>query len=368
MHLCLGGLSALALLRTLRRQNGAPLDTTCGVPEPDPWPQKRWSPRLIPCLDLGRTEPPDAKIPVEVVMPRGARRPKASFLSVTVCEEGIPAGSFVRVKDEFTIPCPELLFLELASVMDRAALELVGYELCGTFARDPTMPRTGPVAHGVAPVTTVDNIAAYLGRCRGVRGLKAARRAIGQVRDNAWSAMEALMALVLVRDVVDYGFGLSGIRLNEREGHGQELAHRGVRSSRVPDISLEDLPVGFNYDGRGHLDLTKLKLDTDQPNLQGLRDALTEVRSKYVDDVRRNRELLARGRIVMPVVAEDLIEDGGFDTCVLEAVLAAERLVGTSGDIGARIRSCLTGDLAAGRQRLIWSLYPWNGGPSLDAY
>ena len=299
-------------------------------------------------------------------MPRGARRPKASFLSVTVCEEGIPAGSFVRVKDEFTIPCPELLFLELASVMDRAALELVGYELCGTFARDPTMPRTGPVAHGVAPVTTVDNIAAYLGRCRGVRGLKAARRAIGQVRDNAWSAMEALMALVLVRDVVDYGFGLSGIRLNEREGHGQELARRGVRPSRVPDISLEDLPVGFNYDGHSHLNLNSI--DVSSLGEDELRGALAEVRNKYVDDIRRNRELLAQGRIVLPIVAEDLVDRDGLDAVVLEAMLAAERLTGTSGENGVLVRTALGRGYAARRQQLIWSLYPWLGGTSLGAY
>ena len=366
MHLCLNRLSALALLRTLRRQGKSPLGVPCGVPEPDSWPQRRWSPRLIPYLELGLSEPPSAAEPVEIMVPSGKRRPKASFLSATVCEDGIPAGSFVRVSSEFTIPCPELLFLELASVMDRAALELVGYELCGTFSRDPAKPRTGPTTHGVPPVTSVDAIKAYLRQCRGVRGLKSARRAIEQVRDNAWSAMEALMALVLVRDVDDYGFGIPDIRLNEREGHGRELARRGVRPSRVPDISFDSIPAGFNYDGQGHLDLSGM--DTDAPDPEALIGALSEVRAKYVDDLRRNRELLARGRVVLPVVAEDLVEDGGFDTCVLEAVLAVERLVGTSGDVGARVRSCLGGKLAAGRQRLIWSLYPWNAGPSLGAY
>lgn len=53
MHLCLNRLSALTLLRTLRRQGESPLGVPCGVPEPDSWPQKRWSPRLIPHLELG---------------------------------------------------------------------------------------------------------------------------------------------------------------------------------------------------------------------------------------------------------------------------------------------------------------------------
>ena len=215
-------------------------------------------------------------------------------------------------------------------------------------------------------VSVSQKIKDYLSRCTGIRGLGAARRAIERVRDDAWSAMEAIVALLLVRPQNEGGYGIGELVLNERENAPGELKRRGVRGSRVPDIGLANLPVGFNYDGRGHLDLGSIPVETQ--SAAEIKVALAEVRGKYVDDLRRNRELLAGGRIVMPIVAEDLMEYGGLDTVVLEAVLAAERLTGRSGEEGARVRRALDKRLSAKRQQLIWSLYPWTGGQSLGDY
>lgn len=366
MHICLNKGSALALLRSLRAEEGSPDWTVCGVPDADPWPQKRWSRRIVPYLQLGRSEPPSRSNPIEVIVPEVSAEPRASFFSVRTCDGNLPPGSFLRVTSEYTIPCPELLFLELSEAMDRAALELVGYELCGSYARNAADPRTGGVTHGIEPVTSVRKIESYLDRCPGRRGLAAARAALRNVRDNAWSAMEAVVSLMLVREVEDLGYGISEVTLNEREDFARELRGRSSAAVRIPDISLNDLPIGFNYDGYGHLGLGSA--DVSSLGEIGLGAMLAAMREKYVDDIRRNRELLAHGRIVLPVVAEDLVERGGLDAVVLEAVLAAEHLVGSSGDVGARVRRALANDRPARRQQLIWSIYPWHAGPSLGAY
>lgn len=366
MHLCVNRLSALALLRWMR-STGEPLEyEPCGIPLPDPWPQLRWSTRIVPYQQLGRSERPSAQRPIDVAVPDAGSRSRARFFRMTVYGDRLPAGSFARVSSEFTIPCPELLFLELAAVMDPAAHELVGYELCGTFSRDPANPRTGGVVHGLSPLTSVRKIKDYLAKCSGIRGLTAARRAIERVRDDAWSAMEAIVALLLVRPQEEGGYGISELVLNERENAPHELRQQGVTESRVPDIGLINLPTGFNYDGYGHLDLSSISLEGQ--NAGEIKARLAEVREKYVDDLRRNRELLASGRIVMPIVAEDLMERGGLDTVVLEAVLAAERLTGRRSEEGARVRHALDKRLSANRQQLIWSLYPWTGGQSLGDY
>lgn len=366
MHICVNKMSALGLLRWLRTEGSDLNWEICGIPDADPWPQKRWSARMIPYHQLGRSGPPDRTSPVDVIVPETGTEPRASFFSVRTYKGHLPLGSFLRVTSEFTIPCPELLFLELAGIMDRAALELVGYELCGTYSRGPSSPRTAGVTHGLKPLTSVSNIRSYLDKCYGQRGLNAARAALENVRDNAWSAMEAIVSLFLVRDVGDLGYGIKGITLNEREGFAQELRRNSSASGRIPDISVDDLPIGFNYDGYGHLDLGSI--DVSSLSEEELKGKLTAVREKYVDDLRRNRELLAQGRIVLPVVAEDLIQRGGLDSAVLEAVLAAERFLGSSGKIGIQVRRALASESAAKRQQLIWSLYPWLGGTSLGAY
>ena len=366
MHLCVNSLTALALVRSLRAEGLSMPKESCGIPAPDPWPQRRWTSRLIPYQLVGLLNPPSESRPIYVVSPDARSRPKARFMSTTVYGEGIPRGSFARVSETFTVPCPELLFLELASVMDRAALELLGYELCGTFVRDATNPRTGGVVHEVAPLTNVAKIKGYVRSCRRVKGRERALAALENVRDNAWSAMEALVALVLVRPLEDDGFGIRNIELNARELIGRELRPWVTNKARVPDISLGDLPVGLNYDGYGHLDLSSI--DVERLEKDELKAALARIREKYVDDLRRNRELLASGRIVLPIVAEDLMELGGLDSVVLEAVIAAEQLAGASGETGAATRRALEQPHAARRQRLIWSLYPWAGGISLGNY
>ena len=109
--------------------------------------------------------------------------------------------------------------------------------------------------------------------------------ALENVRDNAWSAMEALVALVLVRPLEDDGFGIRNIELNARELIGRELRPWVTNKARVPDISLGDLPVGLNYDGYGHLDLSSI--DVERLEKDELKAALARVREKYVDDLRR---------------------------------------------------------------------------------
>lgn len=354
------------MLRQLRASEDPSCWEVCGIPDPDPWPLKRWSAKAVPYPLLGRDRPPSLRDPLEIMVATAEARPKASFITSRVISAGLPSGSFMRVSDEFTLPCPELLYLELARVMHPTALALVGYELCGAYARDPRKPRTGPVTHGLAPLTSVAEIRSYLNECKGMRGTGVTRTVLEDVRDNAWSAMEAIVSLLLVRDVKDHGYGIKGIVLNERETIVGELADKTLASSRVPDISLNELPVGFNYDGYGHLDLNSI--DVAALDAHDLKGKLAEVRAKYVDDLRRNRELLAQGRIVLPLVAEDLFEWGGLDAAVLEAVLGVERITGASGEVGRSVRSALKKPHVARRQQLIWSLYPWEGGASLGAY
>ena len=124
----------------------------------------------------------------------------------------------------------------------------------------------------------------------------------------------------------------------------------------MPDIELAGSSVGFNYDGRDHFDLDAIARAPD-------RDALAKaasVRQRYVGDLRRNRELAAQGRIILPVVSENLFGPGSLDTLVLEAALTMEALgERSSKDVRALLESW---PYAHMRQLLVWSLLPWRKG------
>ena len=112
--------------------------------------------------------------------------------------------------------------------------------------------------------------------------------------------------------------------------------------------------MGFNYDGRVHLDLDAIVEAAQKGNLAA---AIRDVREKYLDDLKRNRELAAMGRVILPVTSSDLFAPGGLDVVMLEAALAMEEFDGRS---ASHLRTLL-GRPSAGshRQQLIWSLLPW---------
>lgn len=349
--------TALRALRVFRSARGTLPAERHGLPKPDPFPQRRWSKRLVPLAALGLASSPSVKDPVDVIVPDAASRTQASFFSCHVMPAGLPTDSFLTLGNGLCIPCPELLFLQMATIMTPEAHVLLGYELCGTYSRSATEPRTGEVTYGIAPATSVEIIARYLDRCGRRADVARARRSLERVCDNAWSPMEAIVALMACLPATEGGYGLGEVALNVRHDTSPELTDLGCKGSRVPDIEVAGTRVGFNYDSHAHFDLDSIAAAT----VEGSPDsAIRDVREKYLDDLRRNRELAAMGRIILPVTPADLFAPGGLDAVMLEAALAMEEFDGRSAD---QLRACLESQaLTAGRQRLIWSLLPWPEG------
>ena len=357
MLLTVNRMSALRALRHERSENGRLAGTRTDLAAPDPTPQRRWTVSIVPKGPLAIDAPPSHDRPLDVVVPQARLRPRAAFFRSSVHGDDIPPGSYVSLGAEVASVGPELLFLELAGVMHPIVHALVGYELCGTYARDPRRPRTGTVTFGVEPATTRARISEFLDSCPGLRGVDQARRTLAHVADNAWSPTEALLALIVRLPVTELGFGAGSVTLNVRHETTAGLLQRGVRASRVPDIEVDGTPMGFNYDGYGHFDLASI---ARAESAEKRAEAIRNVREKYLDDLRRNRELAAHGKIILPVIADDLFADGGLDAVMLEAAMACEELCGqTLGDVRLALASPL---LARKRQELIWSLLPWEPG------
>ena len=278
VRLTVNKLTALHIMREMRASGHVLPRAHVGLLPPDPEPHKRWTKTALQLDALRLSAPPDASHKLYVAVPAQSARLKATFASNTVYEAGLPDDSFADVGGGVCIPCPELLFVEMAGVMSPAAHVLLGYELCGTFVRDADDPRAGEVAFGVPPVTSARKIRAYMDECHQVVGVALAERHLAYVEDNAWSPMEAVLATMLALPVEELGYGLGPLKLNVRRNNAPELVARGSASSRVPDIELAGKPIGFNYDGKGHLDLDSVLLPRAKmppmPRLRSVRNTL----------------------------------------------------------------------------------------------
>lgn len=358
MKLSLNGVTALRILRDLRKRGRLAGALRCDPETPDPEPHKRWKAAYVPLGPLLLKEPPTAARPIDVAVPKAADRLRAKFARNTIYGATLPSNAFVSIGDGISISSPEFLFVEMATRMPEAAHVLLGYELCGAFSRDAEDPRFGDVTFDIAPATSVQKIGEVIDRCRSMTGNSVAREHLSYVADNAWSPMEAVLAVLLSMPVGQSAYGLGRVALNVRHQTSPELVALGCPESRVPDIELVDLPLGFNYDGRWHLGLQEIAAaDGDADRCA----AEEKVRKKYVDDLRRNRELAAMGKVVFPVCAEDMFDEGGLDAVVLEALdYLASRGVEVSPEVR---RSLKTPMLRSARQGLVWSLLPWSAAP-----
>lgn len=349
--------AALRALRVYRCACGTLPALRHELPKPDPTPRARWTRSALPLDALGLAAAPSEARSIDVVVPSAGNRVRASFFSCHVQPIGLPEDSFVSLGNGLCIPCPELLFLQLADIMTPEVHALLGCELCGTYSRSAKDPRVDEAAYGVPPVTSVEKITDYLGACGRRRGVTLARQSLRWVRDNAWSPMEAIVALMTCLPTSANGYGIGDVSLNVRHGTTPELVRLGCKGSRVPDIEILGTHVGFNYDSHAHLDLDSIVEAAVNGNPS---EAMRSVREKYLDDLRRNRELAAVGRVILPVTPNDLFAPGGLDAVMLEAALAMEEFDDRS---ATHLKLCLQlRSMALRRQRLIWSLLPWPAG------
>ena len=333
---------------------------------PDPSPRKHWTKSLLNLAGFGITRETDQKNPIYLAVSEQNQRPKTKLVRNTIygCEDDLPPNSFLRLNDDVAMSCPELLFVEMASVMDTPRLVLLGYELCGAFARDSDNPRNGDAVMYIDPVTSVERIAAYIDRAKRVRGRDKARFALDYVADNAWSPTEAIVATVIALPAGEFGYEMGRLNLNVRIQASGALARMNDCKSRVPDILFEGTNVGLNYDGAVHLDLKSIadaamaveRYPGEALVQAALDETMRAVRAKVVDDIRRNRELSAEGYVIFPVTKEDLYEDGGLDRVMAQVMGALETFAHKDMSLQRRLLESTL--IRTRRQELIWSLMP----------
>ena len=363
MQITMNKQTALFAMRLLRanRLTCHLLEKRCDIASPDPLPGKSWSKSVIKAL--AESAPLRAyEQPISVAVPAASERIRSKHVECCVYERCVPQGAFLDIGNGLVISGPELLFVELASSMRPVEHLMLGHEICGTFGRDAASPYNGPIAYGLRPLTSVERIAAFLDKTKNLRGSTRARKTLERLNDNAWSPTESLVAALFRLPIDDLGYDLGPLILNPRIERTQNLP--GSKTSRVPDIVIAGTDIGVNYDGLVHLDLDSIaKAALEAGANPGARQAqaelncaISEVREKVIDDIRRNRELATEGKTVFPLVKEDLYVPAGLDRVVAQLLGLLESQAGR--DMSAQRLSLRMKALCEARYRIMLSLLP----------
>lgn len=214
------------------------------------------------------------KRPIHVLVDRDAKRKSDDrFICRTHC--GLPPRSIIRVSDEVSVVCPELLFLELASRIEKTprenllrgeiALALVGFELCGTYLlgiekqRELSRGKTWKGFENIyRSLTSREKIEKYIANCTRCDGVVSARKALNLIQDDSHSPMESSLFMLMCAPRSYGGMGLPRGLLNYR-----------VKTSiggRLVDLAWPDFGIGIEYLGRDYHGISEVEHDDRRRN------------------------------------------------------------------------------------------------------
>lgn len=340
MNLCVGGRTALCAVRLCRVRNTMPWSRTVVWP-PNSTPYKSWTrARLLQALaPLDGLAEVIGDAAIDVCVPSPDCRIQVRGVTNIVSAPAWFKSPLVRVNDSFSFATPELLLAHLAAHDSLVTTALVAYELCGAYAYDPT---TCQVVYGLRSACTVDDLQRFIDEMPGrIRGRKRLAEAAGYVRDNSWSPMESVLALVLCLPPTEGGYGMGDITLN------RSVQNEDADGERIPDILFGSTHVGINYEGEGHFGTQNLTQVAHLAAAKGSTDSFDmveaagrDVRARIVRDKRRDRDLIFANYKVVTVTREDLYSTSVLDRLVWQVA----KLVAKERDVKAPTLSEIAGD------------------------
>lgn len=176
----------------------------------------------------------------------------------------LPPGSLLELSPKVSVCSPELLFVQMASVLEMGELVALGYELCGCY----------PMGDGSLKVrrqlTTPSRLRAFVQRVKGMNGIGKARIAAKYIQGKSASVMETEVSALATMPVKWGGYGLPPARLNEPvllTASASKIARSGYLAI---DLYWPDEKVALEFDGReGH------DSELDRVRDSRRRDALT---------------------------------------------------------------------------------------------
>lgn len=152
----------------------------------------------------------------------------------------LPPGA-IKKKGACFVASPELVFLELANMLDFHRLIFLGLQIC-----------SHPPGRTSMAISTKRKMETFLRKTSGHRGHLNAKRALKYVENSAGSHMESIAFMILTLPHSLGGYGLSGASFNH-EILLDEKANRQLSKKRCfADLYYDEAKLAVEYDSFAH--------------------------------------------------------------------------------------------------------------------
>ena len=319
MKNCLYGPSAIALWRHFdNRVPGVRVfghTVNAGPSLPDAFPSKN----LESCCDLtdfgvdaDLLEACDlrsfglSRSSIHLLVDRSLRNKRVRGVKLHSTCESLPKGALLRVAPGVFCVSPEYLFVRYAMEADFLSAVLLGFELTGCYALRRDIPGGLLQRH---PICSANSIERLLAKCKGMRGVEKAARALRYVVDGSGSPRETALVMLLCLPMRYGGFGLPFPQMNVRLdlGKGGGLFWGAANAF---DLVWKDARLIVEYDGA---ETHAGDESRDRDNLR--RDASIVAGYTVIGVSRRQLATVEGGYAVACAVAKKLGKQLRFRSC-----------------------------------------------------
>ncbi len=131
-----------------------------------------------------------------------------------VFHAGLPQRSFLQLKEDVLVACPELCFLQRSAELSLVGAIKLAMSFCGLYRLEGTTDKEQQSIFDRSPIMTVEGALTYLEGLKGIPGLETARRALSYTLPNSGSPMETAMVIPFYLPYSLGGFGLPRPEMN----------------------------------------------------------------------------------------------------------------------------------------------------------
>lgn len=159
----------------------------------------------------------------------------------------LPLKSLVELAPDVFVCSPELLFVQMAAILEMGELIALGYELCGCYPLPLRNPRVR------SQLTTPVQLMTYAQKAKRLHGLEKARIAARYVLAKSASVRETEVSILVATPRKWGGFGLPAPRLNEAIPLSDSASQIARSKELALDVYWPEAKVLVEYDGyAGH--------------------------------------------------------------------------------------------------------------------
>lgn len=161
-----------------------------------------------------------------------------------------PLNSFLQIQNNLFIACPELVFCQMAQILNLEDLILYGMEICGTYSLCDESEKG--FCSDCAALTTVNNLIKYFKKFsflnQPYKGSKNIKKALQIIKGNAASPQESRLYVMLCSPKYLGGYNIYGVSLNHKITLSKEASRICNKKSVVGDLCIPKHKIVIEYD------------------------------------------------------------------------------------------------------------------------